>query len=352
MSKKQTSTVSAGGLLIGGGNRISVQTMWKRSLHNFTKDDLTEIKFLESIGCDILRFSAPDMKSSEVLGSIKNKLKIPIVADIHFDHKIALDCIARGIDKIRINPGNIGAQWKVHEVLSAASEKNIPIRIGINTGSLPKEYSALKDKSEAMLRAAEDEIEILEKAGFNQAVFSLKASNLEATIEANKVFSERYSYPLHLGVTEAGPQTAGIVKTSIAFYQLFEQGIGDTIRVSLTDTPAKEVIAGREILKACGKSDYGVTIVSCPRCGRSTFDTHKFIMDVSDELYLIKKPVKVAIMGCVVNGPGEALDADVGITGVGNKAVIFKQGKIIHKVDENIGRETFLKVLDDFIKGK
>jgi len=351
MKNKQTNTVTAGGLVIGGGNRISVQTMWKRSLHNFTEEDLSEIKFLESIGCDILRFSAPDMRSSEALGEIRKNLKIPVVADIHFDHKIALDCISRDIDKIRINPGNIGAEWKVHEVLSAAADKNIPIRIGINTGSLPKEYSELKDKAEAMLRAAEDEIEILEKAGFKHAVFSLKASNIEATIEANRAFSQRYSYPLHLGVTEAGPQTAGIVKTSIAFYRLFEEGIGDTIRVSLTDSPAKEVISGREILKACGKSDYGVTIVSCPRCGRSTFDTHKFITEVSDELYLIQKPVKVAVMGCIVNGPGEAKDADIGITGVGNKTVIFKQGKIIHKVDENKGREIFLKVLHDFIEG-
>lgn len=350
MNKNQTTAVSAGGLLIGGGNRISVQTMWKRSLHSFSENDLEEIKYLQAIGCDILRFSAPDMESAKVLGEIKEQLEMPVVADIHFDHKIALDCIDRDIDKIRINPGNIGAEWKVHEVLSAADAKGIPIRIGINTGSLPKKYTDLKDKAEAMLRAAEDEIEILEKAGFKNAVFSLKASNVEATIEANRIFSSRYSYPIHLGVTEAGPQTAGIVKTTVALHQLFSEGIGDTIRVSLTDTPAKEVIAGREILKACGKSDYGVTIVSCPRCGRSTFDTHKFITEVSDELYLVKDKVKVAVMGCVVNGPGEALDADIGITGVGNKAVIFKQGKIIHKVDENKGREIFLKVLKEFIE--
>ena len=346
MTDRKTIEVKAGGLSIGGGSRISVQTMWKRSLHGFNDNDLEEIKNLKAVGCDILRFSAPDIESAEILGKIKSEIDMPIVADIHFDHKIALRCIELGIDKIRINPGNIGAEWKVRDVLTAASDRNIPIRIGINSGSLPREYSKLEKKSEAMLRAAEDEIDILEREGFKNAVFSLKASDVEETIEANRIFSGKYDYPLHLGITEAGPHTAGLVKTTVAFYRLLSEGIGDTIRVSLTDEPYKEVIAGREILKACGRSDYGVSIVSCPKCGRSTFDTHKFISSVYEELYRISKPVKVAVMGCVVNGPGEACDADLGITGVGNKAVIFKHGKIIHKIDENKGRSVFLEELE------
>lgn len=345
MTDKLTRCVKAGSLFIGGGNRISVQTMWKKSLLSFTDEDLAQIAELEQIGCDILRFSVPDMQSAEVLGKIRSKIKMPLVADIHFDHRIALECIRLGIDKIRINPGNIGAEWKVNEVLTAAADNMIPLRIGINCGSLPDKYSDLKDKAKAMLLAAEDEINILEKAGFRDAVFSLKSSNVDATIEANRIFSSKYDYPLHIGVTEAGPKTAGIVKTSIAFYQLLNEGIGDTIRVSLTDSPAEEVISGREILKACGRSEKGITIVSCPRCGRSTFDTHKFIDEVYTDLYKIKKNIKVAVMGCVVNGPGEAGGADIGITGIGNRVVIFKDGKIIHKIDENKGKEVFLREL-------
>lgn len=349
MNDRKTSVVKAGGIQIGGGSRITVQTMWKKSLHNFNNNDLKEIKELSLIGCDILRFSAPDMKSAQVLKEIKNEIDIPIVADIHFDHKIALKCIEYNIDKIRINPGNIGAEWKVKEVLNAASDNGIPIRIGINCGSLPKDLNDIESKSEAMLIAAEREIEILEKNGFKSAVFSLKSSNMAETISANEAFSQKYSYPLHVGVTEAGPLTAGLVKSSIALYKLIEKGIGDTIRVSLTDSPYSEVIAGREILKACGKSNYGVDVISCPRCGRSTFDTHGFISSVYDDLYKIKKNLKIAVMGCIVNGPGEALGADIGITGAGNKAVIFKHGKIIKKVDENKGREEFLKVLSELL---
>ena len=349
MQRKKTRAVSAGSLKIGGGSRISIQTMWKKSLHSFSNHDLEQIIHLEEIGCDILRFSVPDIQSADILNEIRNKFKMPLVADIHFDHKIALKCIEYGIDKIRINPGNIGAEWKVREVLDAASYADIPIRIGINGGSLHKKYRDFSDVRKAMLCSAEDEIEILEKNNFKNAVFSLKSSDLKSTIDANISFSKKYDYPLHLGVTEAGPGTAGTVKTSIAFYKLFSEGIGDTIRVSLTDVPAREVLTGREILKACGLSDYGATVVSCPRCGRSTFDTHSFIRDISEELEKISKPVKIAIMGCVVNGPGEASGADIGITGAGNKAVIFKHGKILRKVDENESRKVFIEVLNEFI---
>lgn len=347
MHKRTTREVITGNVGIGGGNRISVQTMWKKSLHDLKIEDITEIQALELSGCDILRFSVPDMKSVSLVKEIKNKINMPLVADIHFDYKIALECIKKGIDKIRINPGNIGAEWKIKEVLSAASDMDIPIRIGINSGSLSAELSKIKNKAEAMLRSAENEIEILERNNFSNAVFSLKSSSMTDTLRANRKFFKKYDYPLHIGITEAGPLTAGLVKSSIALYQLLEEGIGDTIRVSLTDSPLSEVIAGREILKACGKSDWGVEIISCPRCGRATFDTHKFISSVYTDLYKIRKNLKIAVMGCIVNGPGEAAGADLAITGAGKKTVIFKEGKIIKKVDENKGREEFLKVLSD-----
>ncbi len=343
--KNKTRTINVGRIAVGGENRLTVQTMWKRSLHNVTQADVNEILSLQDFGCDIIRFSVPDMKSAGILKNLKPQISIPVVADIHFDYKIALECINNGIDKIRINPGNIGPEWKVREVLTAASDSNIPIRVGINSGSLPETVSGLDNIADAMIKAAEKEIEILEKMNFRNAVFSLKASDIENTITANEEFSQKWDYPLHIGITEAGPGTAGTVKSSIAFYRLLEKGIGDTIRVSLTDTPLNEVITGREILKACGKSNYGVDIISCPRCGRSTFNTTEFINRVYSELYLIKKPLKIAVMGCIVNGPGEALHADLGITGSGKKAVIFKHGKIIRKVDENNSIEAFLEEL-------
>ena len=347
MTDRNTRKINCGKIKIGGDNTITVQTMWKKSLHSFSKKDLQEIQKLEDAGCDILRFSVPDIKSAEILSNIKEQLRMPIVADIHFDYKIALKCIENGIDKVRINPGNIGENWKVKEILEVAKDKNVPIRVGINTGSLPKALSSLKDKSRAMMKAAEDEIEILEKHSFYNSIFSLKSSNLSETIKANKDFSKKFDYPLHIGITEAGPLTAGLVKSSIALNSLLNQGIGDTIRVSLTDTPYSEVIAGIEILKVSNLKKDSVNIISCPRCGRASFDTHSFISEVYEELYKLRKNIKVAVMGCIVNGPGEAKDADIGITGYGKKVVIFKDGKIISKVDENKGREEFLRIINE-----
>ena len=350
MKKNLTNKINLGKLYIGGGSPVTVQTMWKRNLETFNEEDLNEIIELEECGCDILRFSVPNLKSADLLKEIKKRISIPLVADIHFDHKIALKCIEYGIDKIRINPGNIGDEWKVRDVLSAASDNNIPIRIGINSGSLDSSFSDIEDKADAMIMSAEHEIEILEKYQFKNALFSLKSSNADTTVRANRIFSERYSYPLHIGVTEAGPLTAGLVKSSVAIYRLLTEGIGDTVRVSLSDKPIQEVIAGREILRACGLNTRGVEIVSCPRCGRSTFDTHAFLESVYEDLYKIKKNIKVAVMGCLVNGPGEAADADLAITGYGKKVMIFKQGKIYRKVDENKGRKEFLDVLEEYLR--
>ena len=341
-----TNTVKVGDVLIGGGFPVSVQTMWKTPLTPEKDSFLNEINDLQNLGCDIIRFSVPDMDSAGYLGDIAKESSLPLVADIHFDYRIALECIKRGIQKIRINPGNIGAAWKVEEVIKAASDKNVPLRVGVNGGSLPAGLRDMEDKSAAMIQAAEMEMEPLERLGFKNVVFSLKSSDIKATVEANTVFSAKYNYPLHLGVTEAGPLIPGIVKSSIVLQELLSQGIGDTIRVSLSDTPASEVVTGIEILKASGIKKDGVSIVSCPRCGRASFDTHSFTRKIESVLYRKKKRLSVAVMGCIVNGPGEARHADLGITGSGNTVVIFKKGKIIHKTTTDRAEKIFVEELE------
>ncbi len=344
----KTNTVKVGNLIIGGGFPVSVQTMWKTPLTGEKEKILAEISTLKTLGCDIIRFSVPDMESAEYLGSIAVESPIPVVADIHFDYRIALECIKLGIHKIRINPGNIGAEWKVEEVVRAASDSKTPIRVGVNAGSLPRSLNKMEDKSMAMVLAAESEMNILDRLGFKDVVFSLKSSDIKTTVEANEIFSERYDYPLHLGVTEAGPLIPGIVKSSIVFKELLSKGIGDTIRVSLSDSPVSEIITGVEILKSSGIERDGITIISCPRCGRASFDTHSFIKRIEDKLYRKRINISVAVMGCIVNGPGEAAHADLGITGSGNRIVIFKKGKIIHKTTMERAEKIFIEELEKF----
>lgn len=346
MENMSTNTVKVGDVLIGGGFPVSVQTMWKTPLTPKKHSFLSEIKDLKSLGCDIIRFSVPDMDSAVYLGAIAKESPMPIVADIHFDYRIALECIKLGIQKIRINPGNIGASWKVEEVIKAALDNDIPIRVGVNGGSLPSTLRDMEDRAAAMIISAEMEMEPLERLGFKNVVFSLKSSDIKTTVEANTVFSERYNYPLHLGVTEAGPMIPGVVKSTIVLQDLLKRGIGDTIRVSLSDSPASEIITGIEILKASGIKKDGVSIVSCPRCGRASFDTHSFTKKIESVLYRKKKSLSVAVMGCIVNGPGEARHADLGITGSGDTVVIFKKGKIIHKTTKDNAEEIFVEELE------
>ncbi len=346
MENMSTNTVKVGDILVGGGFPVSVQTMWKTPLTPEKKSFLSEIKNLKGLGCDIIRFSVPDTDSAVYLGAIAKESPIPIVADIHFDYRIALECIKLGIQKIRINPGNIGALWKVEEVIKAASDNDVPLRVGVNGGSLPTALRDMEDRAAAMILAAEMEMEPLERLGFKNVVFSLKSSDIKATVEANTVFSEKYDYPLHLGVTEAGPMIPGVVKSTIVLQNLLKRGIGDTIRVSLSDTPASEVITGIEILKASGIKKDGVSIVSCPRCGRASFDTHSFTKKIESVLYRKKKSLSVAVMGCIVNGPGEARHADLGITGSGDTVVIFKKGKIIHKTTTDMAEKIFVEELE------
>lgn len=329
----KTRQVTVGDVQIGAGAPISIQTMGKVPMTWENVDFLTEqMHDLKKIGCHIIRFAIPDETVMEPLAKICQEKIMPIVADIHFDYKLALAALEAGVDKIRINPGNIGAAWKVEEVLAACLDKNIPIRVGINGGSLNRKYRHL-DRVAAMLASAEEEIEILEKTGFKNALFSLKSSNVAETVEANTLFSSRWDYPLHLGVTEAGPLLPSLVKSSVALSRLLDKGIGDTIRISISDDLSTEVKAAREILKACGKSKKGATLISCPKCGRAVFDCdNKLAQTLEEYLYSVDKDITVAIMGCPVNGPGEAKEADLGVTGAGNEVIIFKKGELLKKI--------------------
>lgn len=358
-----TRVVSIGGkgitkkILIGGENPVTIQTMWKESITDLTIDKnklesvLNRIKTLNDIGCDIIRFAVPDMESAKSLNLLSTKTEMPLVADIHFDYKLALECTKANIAKIRINPGNIGSFEKVKAVVDACKEKNIAIRIGVNSGSLPKDLvekvnSKTLSRSQALVEAALRECEVFEKLNFKNYVVSMKASTVDETIEANELFSNRVDVPLHIGVTEAGPLIIGVVKSTMALTALLKNKIGSTIRISLSDSPENEVITGREILHQCGLKENGVSIISCPRCGRLGFDVHSFVERWQNELLKIEKNLTIAVMGCVVNGPGEGKHADLGITGCGNKAIIFKKGEIIHTIDMNDADNYFRKELD------
>jgi (E)-4-hydroxy-3-methylbut-2-enyl-diphosphate synthase len=346
MEKMKSKKVRVGSLEIGGGAPISVQTMWKDPLSGNTDALIAELYELASIGCGLIRFAVPDEESADILTRIAERSPMAVVADIHYDYRLALRCIEGGVHKVRINPGNIGAQWKVEEVLRAASNRGVPIRVGVNSGSLPKSLQKEEDTAEAMIKAAEMELELFEKLSFGDVVYSLKSSDIETTVRAYTRFAEKYPYPLHLGITEAGPLIPGIVKSSIALSRLIRGGIGDTIRVSLSDSPRNEVITGKELLAASGKEIDRPVLISCPRCGRAGFDTHSFTEELAPLLYGMKTKARIAVMGCVVNGPGEARDADLGITGAGREIIIFKKGEIIRRVRREDALKEFRKELE------
>ena len=342
---------------IGGNEPVSIQTMWKTGIAEICENDekltelLKQINILKSLGCDILRFAVPDVKSAESLVRIQNNTDMPLVADIHFDHRLALECLKGNVAAIRINPGNIGNRKKVEEVVCACREKGAAIRIGVNSGSLPKDLAEKVEngqisRADALAETAAREAAVFEELNFDQYVVSMKASSVQETIEANEAFAKKYYIPLHIGVTEAGPLITGIVKSTMAFTRLLNEGIGSTIRVSLSSSPENEVITGREILHETGKRKGGVTIVSCPRCGREGFDVHGFVQRWQNELLSMKKEITVAVMGCVVNGPGEGKHADLGIAGAGGKAIIFKKGKIIRTINDSDADNAFREELN------
>lgn len=320
-------------LIIGGGFPVSIQTMWKEPLRRDRLEEaLLRIEGLRSLGCDLLRFAVPDLEAVETLGRLASMTEMPLVADIHFDWRIALRCLDFPLAKIRINPGNIGARWKVEEVVAKARDKGLPIRIGVNAGSLPQDLRDRDDRASAVVEAAEREVAAFEELDYEDVIVSMKVSDVGLTGEVNRRFAARHDYPLHLGVTEAGPLIAGIVRNTAALVPLLREGIGDTIRVSLSDSMEAEVQAGREILAAAGITREGISLVSCPRCARAGFDTHAFTARWAPRLYAIKKSAVIAVMGCAVNGPGEARHADLGITGAGDKVVIFRKGSIVRTI--------------------
>lgn len=354
IKRKATKTIYVGNVPVGGGHTITVQSMTKTDTCD-VNSTVKQIKKLEKSGCEIIRLAVPDMNAAKSLGKIKKQIKIPMIADIHFDWRLALESIKQNIDGLRINPGNIGAKWKIAEVVKAASDKGIPIRIGVNAGSLEKpllqKYG--HPSPEALVESAAGHIKILENLGFNSIKVSLKASNVPTTVEAYILFSKKFDYPLHVGISEAGPPTTGIIKSSVGIGMLLSEGIGDTIRVSLTSEPAEEVRVAYEILKALHIREKGVEIISCPTCGRCKIDIKKLAAKVETKLRNFQKPIKVAVMGCIVNGPGEAREADVGIAGGKGRGILFKKGKIIKQLDESKLFEALIKEIEiDKNKGK
>lgn len=336
MERKITKQVKIGDVLIGGGAPISVQSMLNKPAEDI-EGSVKQALELQKAGCNIIRAAVPNKEAVKLIEALKENLSVPVVADIHFDYRLALECAAAGVDKIRINPGNIGSDDRVKAVADACRQRNIPIRIGVNSGSVEKEILAKYGSpvAVALVESALYHASLLEKFDFDDIVISIKSSNVENTVKAYSLASEKCNYPLHVGVTEAGTSRMGIVKSSIGIGSLLLKGIGDTIRVSLTDSPVKEVAAGYDILKAVGLKKDAVQIVSCPTCGRTKIDLISLANEVESALASCTKPIKVAVMGCVVNGPGEAREADIGVAGGDGCAVLFKKGEILKKVPEN-----------------
>ncbi len=328
-----THQISVGNIRIGGGAPISVQSMCSTRTDD-VEATVSQIRRLEDAGCDIIRVAVPDMEAAKAIGEIKKRIRIPLVADIHFDYRLALAALDGGADKIRINPGNIGDRDRVRTVARACEERRVPIRVGVNSGSVERE---LLEKyggptAEAMAESALGHVRILEDVGFSDICISVKSSAVTRTIEAYRLVSQKCCHPLHLGVTEAGSEYPGVINSAVGIGALLVEGIGDTIRVSLTADPEREVEAGIAILKAAGKRSGGVRLISCPTCGRTRIDLASLAREVESRLKNCKKDITVAVMGCAVNGPGEAREADFGIAGGVGEGVLFKKGEIVAKL--------------------
>ena len=347
MERKNTRVIRVGNVLIGGNNPISVQSMTNTRTSDVV-NTARQIKDLEEAGCDIIRSSVSSIEDAKAIPKIKEQINIPIIADIQYDYKLALEAIKYGIDGLRINPGNIGSLYKVKEVVNACKKNNLSIRIGVNSGSIKKEFLDKYDgvNADSMVYSALEQIRLLEELNFYDIKISLKASNVPLTIEAYKKMSEVCDYPLHLGVTEAGTPWRGTIKSSVGIGSLLAMGIGDTIRVSLTGDPVEEVKVGREILKSLGLLKDGLELISCPTCGRTNINLIKIAQEAEKILDGIEKPIKVAIMGCAVNGPGEAKEADIGIAGGNGEGLIFIKGEVVKKVKEEDLLQELLKEIN------
>lgn len=340
----ETKQVKVGNVLVGGGAPVSIQSMLNIPASDI-ENSIKQAVRLEEAGCEIIRIAIPNMEAVRLIPALKENVKMPVVADIHFDYKLAIESVAAGVDKIRINPGNIGGTDRVKAVVDACKPKEIPIRIGVNSGSVEKEILAKygSPTAEALCESALYHASLLEKFDYTNIVLSMKSSNVKTMVDAYKLAAEKCNYPLHLGVTEAGTERMGIIKSSAGLGALLLQGIGDTIRVSLTADPVKEIYAAKDILKALDIRKDGVQFVSCPTCGRTKIDLISIATEVENRLRDCNKNIKVAVMGCAVNGPGEAKEADIGIAGGNGVGLIFKKGEIIRKVPED-------KLIEELIK--
>ena len=347
MMNKTTRIVNVGGVKIGGGNPVSIQSMCNTDTRDVAST-VGQIKALEEAGCEIIRVAVPDMTAAEAIADIKKQINIPLVADIHFDYKLALECIKNGVDKVRINPGNIGSRDRVKLVADAAKANGIPIRIGVNGGSLEKELVAKYGgaTADALVESALGHIEILDDLNFTDIVVSIKISNVPVMLEAYRKFSGICDIPLHIGVTESGTERMGTVKSSVGIGALLSEGIGDTMRVSLTADPVKEICLAKDILSVLGMREDKVEFVSCPTCGRTQVDLINIANEVEKNLQNVNKKIKVAVMGCAVNGPGEARDADIGLAGGKGECLLFKKGKPFKKVPEKIAVQELLSEIE------
>ncbi len=349
--RKKTRMIHIGPVAIGGGAPISVQSMCNTKTTD-TKATVAQIKALQTAGCDIVRLAVPDMQAAKNLHNIIAQVNVPLVADIHFDYKLALEAIEQGISALRLNPGNIGGEEKVKAVVKAAKAHNVPIRIGVNAGSLDKKILAKYGgvTPEALVESAMQHVKILEALDFHDMKISLKAHDVPLTLAAYRLMSETVDYPLHLGITEAGTVNTGIIKSAVGIGALLAEGIGDTFRISLTGDPVVEVKVANEILKSLGLKEYGPTLIACPTCGRTSIDLPAIAAKVEAKLAAIKDSIDVAVMGCVVNGPGEARGADVGIAGGNGEGLIFRKGEIIRKVPEAVLVDELFKEIDAILE--
>ena len=345
--RRKTREINIGGVKIGGDNPIAIQSMCNTDTRD-VKATVDQIKRLEKAGCEIIRVAVPDMEAAECIRDIKKSIDIPLVADIHFDYRLALRCMENGIDKIRINPGNIGSADRVKQVADMAKRNGIPIRIGVNSGSLEKnlveKYGGVTPQG--LVESALGHIKLLEENDFYDIAVSIKASNVPFSVEVYELLSDTVDYPLHVGITEAGTVWGGTVKSAVGIGAILSRGIGDTIRVSLTGDPVEEIYAAKEVLKSLELRKFGVEFISCPTCGRTSIDLIKIANEVEERVRNIDKNIKVAVMGCAVNGPGEAREADIGIAGGHGEGLIFKKGQILRKVPEDRLVEELLKEIE------
>lgn len=351
MERKKTRRIHIGAVPIGGGAPIAVQSMTNTKTADAAAT-VAQIKALAAAGCDIVRLAVPDMAAAKTLGEIIRAVDVPLVADIHFDYRLALEAIRQGIAALRLNPGNIGGADNVRAVTAAAKKAHIPIRIGVNAGSLDKKLLAKygRPTAEALVESALGHVRLLEAEDFYDIKISLKAHDVPLTIAAYRNMSEAADYPLHLGITEAGTPQSGMIKSAVGIGALLAEGIGDTIRVSLTGDPLVEVKVANEILKSLGLREYGPTLIACPTCGRTSIDLAQIAADVEARLAGVSRPIQVAVMGCVVNGPGEAREADVGIAGGRGEGLVFRKGEVLRRVPEDQLVTELFKEIDAILR--